>query len=225
MTMSRPSLARINGALLLLMAFAAGFAELGARAKLIIPGDPERTAATAHGALFQAGFAGYLTAFLLDVPVALLFYALLRPTAKTLAAISASLRLVYAVLAIGNLHLYLSGRLEAYEHGFKLALALFGVHLLVLGVLLFESRLVPRALGLLVVVAGCAYVVDTLTVVVWRDAHALIAPYLVLPESFEIVLALWLLVLATARDGGEPQTTKGATLTNHGLAAFDDTRA
>jgi hypothetical protein len=190
------SVARIIGALLLVMAVAAGSAELGVRSALLVPGDAEQTAARILAApwLFRAAFVGYLVAFLLDVPVGLLFYALLKPTARTLAAFSACLRLVYAALAVANLHNYVFQRLDAYEHGFKLALVCFGAHLLLLGVLLIRSDLVPKAIGRLVVLAGGAYLADTLTLFASRSVHAAIAPYLAVAESFEILLAGWLLV-------------------------------
>jgi hypothetical protein len=178
------------------MALSAGYAELGVRATLLVPGNPEQTAARILAApqRFGSGFVGYLVAFLLDVPVAVLFYALLKPIAKTLATVSTALRLLYAGIAIANLHNYLGGRLDAYEHGFKLALGIFGVHLLLLGVLLLESSLLPKALGLLIVLAGCAYVLDTLLLLWSPSLHSAMAPSLALPESCEILLAVWLLV-------------------------------
>ena len=46
--------------------------------------------------------------------------------------------------------------LETFSAGFLLALVLFGVHLLLLGFLLYRSRYVPRVLGVLLVAAGVA---------------------------------------------------------------------
>ena len=188
--------ARLAGVLLLGMAVAAGFAELGVRARLAVPGDAAATAARALAApgLLRAGFVGYLVAFLLDVPVALLFYGLLEPTAKTVAAVCASFRLVYAALALATLHDFLGGRLDLFERGFKVALLLFGAHLVLLGALLVQSRLVPKTLGVLVGIAGASYLADPLVLHASRSLHSAVAPYLAAAASFEILLAVWLLV-------------------------------
>jgi hypothetical protein len=106
-----------------------------------------------------------------------------------------ALRLIYAVLAIANLsYNYLGGRLEAYESGFKAALTFFGVHLLLLGSLLLKSQLMPRVLGVLMLFAGCAYLADAVAVFLFPLLHSRIALYLAVPESFEILLAVWLVV-------------------------------
>lgn len=107
---SPASVARWTGLLLIIMALAAGFAELGVRAKLVVPGDAVATAAriVASPRLFRLGFLGYLVAFLCDVPVAILFYVLLRPVGDTLALTAAAFRLVYAAMAGANLLRYVA---------------------------------------------------------------------------------------------------------------------
>lgn len=213
-----PVVAKLIALLLLVMALTAGFAELWVRSMLVVPGDAAQTASRILAAshLYRLGFDGYLAAFVADVPVALLFYVLLKPFGNRVALVAASLRIVYAALAIVNLFVNYLGalaalmgrsvqdkaqqeslallRLEAYEHGFKLALLLFGVHLLLLGVLLLKSGLLPKAVAMLVVLAGCAYLTDTVTLLASPSLHAITAPYLAVPASFEIVLAIWLLV-------------------------------
>lgn len=176
------ALARTVGGLLMLMAFTAGFAQL-------------HTQSTRTADAF--GFAGYFIAFLIDVPVALLLHLLLQPAlsrpSKAL-VIATSARCVYAVLAIGNLCFNYSRSLGAYDHAFKLALMIFGVHLWLLGLLLLKSGLVPRLMGALIVIGGSSYLVDGALFIGDRSAHASVAPYLILPETFEVWLALWLLV-------------------------------
>jgi hypothetical protein len=193
--------ARVLGALLFVMAVTAGFAELRVRSALVVHGDAAQTAARILAArgLFCAGFVGYLIAFLLDIPVALLFFVLLKPSAKAPAAVAAALRFFYAALAIANLRTYLDERLDAYDHGFKVALVLFGIHLLLLGVLLFRSGLVPKVFGGLIVLAGGAYLADSLSLFLNPSFHAVVAPYLAVPASFEILLAAWLLIRGVTR--------------------------
>lgn len=213
-------LARITGVLLLVMAVGAGLAELGVRRALVLPGDASATAARilASGQLFRLGFVGYLVAFLSDVPVAVLFYVLLKHVSRPLALTAAAFRLVYAALVGANLLNYLGAllllgdtgylsvfetaqlhalalfSLELYQHGFSLALVFFGIHLLLLAVLLFRSARFPKVFGVLIALAGLAYLTDSLSLFLFPAFNAAVAPFLALPASFELVLAMWLVV-------------------------------
>jgi hypothetical protein len=214
-------IARTAGVLLLLMAVAAGFAELGVHRALVVPGDAAATAGriAASGWIFRLGFVGYLVAFLCDVPVAVLLYLLVRRVSAPLALTAAALRLVYAAVATSSLVGYLgptlvaSGAhpsafdpaqlqtftllsLEAFEQGFGVALVPFGVHLVLLGILLLKSSDFPKILGVLVAVAGLAYLVDSFSRVVAPGFHAAAAPFLAACAMLELVLAVWLLTRA-----------------------------
>ena len=215
-------IARITGALLLIMAVAAGLAELGVHRARVVPGDAAATwgRIATSGLRFRLGFVGYLVAFLCDVPVAVLLYLLVRRASAPLALAAAAFRLVYAAVAAFSLVGYLgptlvaSGArqpsafdpaqlqalallsLEAFEQGFGVALALFGVHLLLLAVLLLASSDFPRVLGVLVAVAGLAYLVDSFSRVLAPGFHAAAAPFLAACAMLELVLAVWLLARA-----------------------------
>jgi hypothetical protein len=212
-------IARITGILILVMAVG-GFAGFGILDALVVPGDASATAGRilASKGLFQLGFVGNLVAFLCDVPVAILLYVLLRPAGRTLALVAAAFRLVYAAIVGANLinplgaTLLLGGAgylsafgtsqlqgaalflLTLYKHGFSLALVFFAFHLLLLGVLLDRSSSFPRFLGVLMVIAGCAYLTDSLSLLLIPAFNAKVAPFLAVPMSFELVLAVWLLV-------------------------------
>jgi DNA-binding XRE family transcriptional regulator len=213
-------IARITGILFIVMTVGAVFADFGVRRVLVDPGDASATAAKilASEQLFRFGLVGYLFAFVSDVPVAVLLYVLLRSVSKPLALTAASFRLVYAAVVGANLLSYVAalyflsgtGYLKVFEtaqlhalallslnifnHGFSLALVFFGFHLLLLGVLLFKSTYFPKTIGVLIAVAGLAYLADNVSHLLLPAFNARVAPFLVLPECFEIVLALWLLV-------------------------------
>lgn len=89
-------------------------------------------------------------------------------------------------------------QLDAFADAFTLALVVFGAHLLLVGVLLVRSRLVPRVLGVLVVAGGAAYVVDGAIAVLFPDLRASVTPVLSLLGLAELALALWLLVRGIA---------------------------
>lgn len=215
-----PDAARVTGLLLVVMAVAAGFAEVGVRAALIVPEDAAATARNVLSAepLFRKGLVGSLIAFLLDIPVSVLLYVLLRPVDRTLALLSTAFRLVYTAVVGANLIHYLGTLLilqdaavqavfaprqvqalallfmNLYKHGFSLALVFFGLHLVLLGILLCRARAFPKVLGALVVSAGCAYLLDGSTLFLAPAVNARIAKLLAIPATFEILLAIWLLV-------------------------------
>jgi hypothetical protein len=184
-------LARTTGLLYLLIIVAAGFAEGGVRGTLVDAADPLATSQgiAASAGLFRLGLLADLTAFLADGAVAVLLYLLLRPTHRTLALVAAAFRLV-AHPAIGSLNLLnhwaaleialgagpaaflapeeaaqlTSFALELHGHGYVLAGAFFGVHCVLLGILLFRSQHFPTLLGVLLVAAGVGYLVEVLAV-------------------------------------------------------------
>lgn len=102
------TLAKSGGVLYLIIILAGIFGEVFVRGKIIVPGD---AAATAHNladshVLWRTGIVADLLMHVCDVPLAIIFYVLLRPVNKTLALLSASFHLVQtAVLALNKLAL------------------------------------------------------------------------------------------------------------------------
>jgi hypothetical protein len=212
--------ARVTGLLLIVMAVAAAFAEIGVRGALVVPGDAALTAERILAAeqRFRFGLVGYLIAFLCDVPVAILLYVLLAPVDRTLSLLAASFRLVYAAIAgaallsySGAMTLILGGKvltpfsaeqlqaaglvlLTMFKNGFSLALVFFSVHLFLLAPLLVRSRRVPRIFGALMALAGASYLTDSLSFFLAPALNAKISRVLALPAMSELALALWLLV-------------------------------
>jgi hypothetical protein len=48
-----------------------------------------------------------------------------------------------------------------FKDGWNVALAIFGLHLLVLGYLVFKSNYIPSVLGILVMIASVGYLIDS----------------------------------------------------------------
>ncbi len=104
---------------------------------------------------------------------------------------------------------------EAFDLTWLVGLAVFGLHLLVVGATIVRSRLAPRLLGWFLVVAGAAYAFDTAAHIVLADydrwAGVLLVVVAVPSVVAELWLTLWLLLRAgrghrwsVARDrGGE----------------------
>ncbi|HJQ14605.1 MAG TPA: DUF4386 domain-containing protein [Anaerolineales bacterium] len=176
----------VAGLGLLIMAILAPIANFGVLQKLIVPGDATITASNimASARLFRIGILCFLIVAILDVIVAWGLYVLLKPVNTSLSLLAAWFRVVYAAIfavALGNLFTvvqilsedaYLKAfetnqvyaqvmlSLDAFKNAWDLGLVLFGIHLLVLGYLAFQSGYVPRFLGILVVIAGLGYLTD-----------------------------------------------------------------
>ena len=221
-TVSTRTLARITGLLYLLVFVTAGFSEGYVRATLIVPGDATATAANivASESLFRLGIVSDLIAFSADAVVAVLLYVLLRPASRTLALVAAALRLV-AHPAIASLNLLthvvalqlLSGAeyltvfepaqrdalallsLTAHGYGYLIGGLFFGLHLLVLGYLLYESDRFPAILGGLVVLAGIGYLTESLVFFLVPTYEPVASAVVVVTAVVgEMALALYLVV-------------------------------
>ena len=180
--------ALIAGIGLLIMVIAAPFAELYVFPRLVVSGDAAETVKNiiANKTLFVAGIFGYLITFLCDVLVAWALYVYLKPVNENLSLLTAWFRLVYTLIAlIALLHLvtvlrllntpiYLSlfqpEQLQAqvmlslttFRSNWYFGLLFFGIHLGLLGYLVFRSKYIPSILGVLLIVAGLGYLLTTL---------------------------------------------------------------
>jgi len=214
--------ARIAGILYLLIIICAGFSEGYVRSSLIVSGDAAATAnnIVASEGLFRIGFVSDLIAFMSDLVVAILFYVLLKPVSKTLSLIAASLRLLAhpAIASINLLNhfaalLLLSGDnyltafqadqlhalslffLNMHHYGYLIAGAFFGLHLLVLGYLLFKSDLFPGILGVLLAIAAAGYLTESFGTFLLPQYEALFAWIVAVTAGIgELSLTLWLLI-------------------------------
>lgn len=135
-----------------------------------------------------------------DTGVALIFYDLFRPVSKRLSLLAAISRLVFvAVMAANALNYFGTVALfqnahspAAFNTGYGIALVPFGLHCLLIGYLAFKSIFLPRFLGVLMALAGVAYLTF-----LWPPlGDALFFPYIVVPGvAGEGSLTLWLLVM------------------------------
>lgn len=203
---SQRGAALTGGVALLLMAALAGFGYVAAVEPLWTDGDAARTAAdvAASEGLFRAGVASLLAVVILDVVAACALYRVLAPVSRAASAVAAAFRLTYTaafLVAIGFLvqavGLFDRGEavaglraIESYDSVWHAALLLFGVHLAIAGRLAYRSGFVPRSIGVLLVVAGAGYAVDTFGMVLtdsWTDVSTV---------TFvgEFLLAVWLVV-------------------------------
>ncbi len=212
-------LARIAGALYLYIFVAGLFAEAFVRGRLVVPGDAAATAANivANETLFRIGFTGELIHVVCDVGIAAILYVLFRPAHRTLALLATLTRVaaavVLAVSSIGHfaalrllsgasyLAVIDTGQREAMAltalrlqaDGYGICLLFFGVSCGSLGWLILKSGLVPKAIGVLLAIAGVCYFANSLAGFLAPAFAASLFPAILVPAAVaELSFAVWL---------------------------------
>lgn len=206
--------AMVAGFGLLIMAILAPFAFFVLQ-KLIVPGDAAATANNimASAGLFRIGICSFLIVAILDVVVAWALYILLAPVNKNLSLLAAWFRLVYAAIfgmALVNLlnvlqllgganyltafeqnqlHAQVMLLINAFNNGWDIGLAIFGLHLFLLGYLVFKSGYFPKILGILVIVASSGYLIDSFGKLLLPNYNMTIAMFTFIGE---VLLIFWL---------------------------------
>ncbi len=167
---------------------------------------------------FRLGLVIALISGFLFLMVAWGLYVLLRPVNRNLALLflllnavgvatqGASLMWLISALLQGDpashMQAYSAGQLEGlaylsinvYKVGFVTAQLFFGTWLFPLGYLVYKSGILPRWLGVLLVLDGIAVVIWFLQALLLPDYPAIRYPGLALSFVAEFGLALWLLV-------------------------------
>ena len=211
--------ARLAGVIYLTIMVSAFFAEGVVRGGLVVDGNAVETSQRilASQSLYRLGGGADLITVVCDVALAALFYDLLKPAGRTLALLAASFRLAYAAIfgVVAMLHfaplmvLTVPGltALPPAEHqaiaylmlklhtlGYNVALTFFGVHCVLLGVLIARARFLPAVLGWLLVITGVGYLVNSATHLVFTSVDFF--PWILLPGLVaEGGLALWLCIV------------------------------
>jgi len=173
---SMPTAAAVAGVGLLVMAALALMASARLDS-LVVDGDASATARhlATHELAFRFAVCGFAVVAVLDVVVAWALYWFFRSTDSGGSMLAAVLRVVYAAVFLASLsHLLAAARaagtaapvsvmaaVDAFKDLWAVALVLFGVHLVAVGYLSLRSRMVPKIVGVLVVLSGAGYLVDS----------------------------------------------------------------
>ena len=213
--------ARIGGVLYLIIIVFGLFAEGFVNNVLIVSGDPAATAYNimAHPLLWRVSVAGNMLVPLLAVGLLLVEYVLLRPVSKHLVLLAVFFNLVsLAVEAVSKLYLldmlallgdaaylkvfsaaqlqtlaYLA--LKSHDVAWNSALIFFGCTCLVNGYLIFRSGYLPKAIGVMMQIAGLSYLIACIAALFAPALANLILPAILLPSLIgESSLCLWLLL-------------------------------
>jgi hypothetical protein len=193
------------------------YAEFSVYPKLVIPNNIEQTVQNigAHGGLFLAAIFCYLITFISDVVIAWALYVLLAPVNRALSLLTAWFRLVYTVIALFGwlnlatvyrlvntpdyLQVFGAGPLQAqvklllntFRYDWSMGMLFFAIHLVLLGWLIYRSGYIPRLIGIILVINGLGWLIDSLKPYLYPNAHL----GLIFITFFgELIFMVWLLV-------------------------------
>jgi len=84
--------------------------------------------------------------------------------------------------------------IRLYGQGIVINELFWGLWLFPFALLVIQSRFLPRILGILLIVNGCAYVIVSLTSLLAPDYTSVLNPYALIAETGELWIMLWLLI-------------------------------
>jgi hypothetical protein len=210
---------RAAGLLYLLLGISAAFGSFYVPLTLTAPGDPTATAERVRSSegLLRLGIAAELTAATLFIFLAVALYRLFEGVDRRqaslmviLAVVSVPISFLGVVCELGALGLlsganYLSvfgtPQLEALAFVFLrlhtqaviVAEIFWGLWLFPLARLALRSKVVPQVVGVLLFLAGSAYLVVTLAAVLAPAYAGFVSSVALLPEAGELSMIVWLL--------------------------------
>jgi len=170
---------------------------------------------------FNIGILCWLIILVSDVVAAWGLYIFFKPASKNQSLIAAWFRLIYAAMlavAIFNLvdvHILIHQELpsaaeltvqlgkevmfylDAFDATFSFSLIVFGMHILLVGILTLKSGYVPKIFGIILIIAFGGYVIINMSNLLfpeYKDAMKILEWIFLLPMLGEVALGIWLLI-------------------------------
>ena len=218
---SKVKIARIAGFLYLLIIGFGLIAQIFVRDNLV---DYNNATVTAKNIIasefwFRFGFVSELMMLVCDIGVTTILYILLRDFSRNLSLLSTFFRLtsiiILCVVALSHyaalfflgdaqyLTVFNSDQLETlallsiklHGSGYNISFLFFGLHLIILGYLIYRSAYFPRILGVLLLIGGLCYFINSVTWFLFPPLVKTIYPAILIPCSIgELLFSLWLLI-------------------------------
>jgi len=212
--------ARVAGILYFIMDIFMIFSGMVVDPKLYVPGDAAATVSNilASEWLFRLGFVSWIVGYIVFLFLVLALYNLFKSVDKGQARLMVILVVAGVPLSILNmLNQYapivlLSGAehlsafnpaqlqslsmvfLDMYQHGMMVAEIFWGLWLIPLGILVYKSRFVPKALGVLLIVGCFGHLLSFLSTFLFPDYNAILIPIAQTAMIGELPIFLWLLI-------------------------------
>lgn len=208
--------ARLAGWLYLVLAVLGYFGYLYVPEFLVVPGDMGATLhnIAASESMYRLSMVSTLLMNIVSILIVLLLYKLLKPAGETLAeymvvflVIGAGISMInevnhFAALALSSTNatsvftasqsqFFVQFFLDMQEFGAYIATIFWGLWLFPLGILIIKSNYVPKILGVLLIVAGVGYLVDSMLLFLAPQFGFTFTDYTFIGE---ILFLLWLLI-------------------------------
>jgi hypothetical protein len=212
--------ARFAGSMYLIMGLTAAYGLMVVPKQIIVRGDMAATASNilANELLFRSGIAGLIVSAITSIFCVLALHRLLKDVNTHMANVMVIFVLVQIpvifvleTLNIGALLILkeealntsnqTDGRnlavilLKLHNYGILLLEVFWGLWLLPLGQLIIRSGFIPKAIGILLLIVGVGYVVDSLTSTLFPDFRSYTQAFaFTLSAISEVAIIVWLLV-------------------------------
>ncbi len=218
-----------------LITFITGAFAMSIGGSFVVNGNAAATAANVLGneSAFRISVAGNLVATICYLLATILVYKLLKPVNSTLSLAAAVFSLLgcgagalvtlfnFAPLALLKGSAYLSVftteqlqalALASFSLGMRaneVGLVFFGLHIGIVGYLIVTSALVPRVLGVLLMIGGLCYELQSFASFLAAPFAKSLFPLILLPAFFaELALLIWLIAKGVntprPKNGGDP---------------------
>lgn len=218
---SKKNLAQIAGLFYFIVIATGLFAEVFVRQAFKVSGNALATANNIQSSamLFQWGLVADLINFVCGLPVVLIIYFLFKRVNKFLLQLALIFVVIQtAIIAINLLNqisplllLSNSAYLNTFQPnqlatlsqlslniqgvGYAIGLIFFGCYCLLVGYVIFKSKMVPKFLGVLYVISGLGYLINSFTMLLSKGFANPIFTYVAIPIFIgELSLCLWLLI-------------------------------
>lgn len=210
--------ARVGGILYLLIIILGAIGQIGIREQIITT-DASSTYQNIvnSSTVWRMGITGDILMHLLDIPLMVVLYMLLKSVNKNIALLGVlfniiqtsvlvvnKLTLIIPLIIIGNTEYAKAFSLEQissqiylltdiHDYGFGLGLIFFGFACLTYGYLIYNSNYFPNILGIMVAIAGICYIINSLVLILAPQYSGDIFQILIFSLIGELSFALWLI--------------------------------
>lgn len=174
-------ISRLTGIGYLIIFISGFFANFFVLESFYIQDNPEQTLTniSQNIGLFEAGILSFVIMVLVDAILSWPLFVILKDVNKNLAATSSYLRLVNAIIfGIALFQLFsihdatvntanpeqIMQHYDTFQFIWNIGLVLFGMHLLLLGYLIYKSENITKVIGVLLIIAGVSYLLDSVAI-------------------------------------------------------------
>lgn len=213
--------ARTAGLLYFILAIVAVYDLMFVSSKIIVRGDAVTTANNmlANEFLFRTGIVSNFISVILFLFLVLVLYRLFKPVNEHLAKLMVALVIVqipvnfiigafkitslmilkgevFKTLELAQLQDFAFLFLKIHGYGIITLQIFWGLWLIPFGLLTYRSGFIPRILGILLIINGAGYMIESLTFMLFQRSNYLFVRQFTFATYFgELVMILWLLIM------------------------------